>query len=130
MLNWLEVLPFLREEAIVIFHDTFYMFTKKFLHQKIINFSNNQLLCYIRGELILPSYGDKIFNRNIGALKLTKNQKKYYKNYFLALGNQWEYFPDKKYLMILRDYFKKYYGEKLVEIYNDAVEKNKYRAKK
>jgi len=129
MLNWLEILPFLKEEAIVVIHDTFYMFDNKFKTKKIINFSNNQLLCYIRGSIILPSYGTKIFNRNIGALKLAKNQKQYYKIYFLALGNQWQYFPDEKDLEILRNHFKKYYGVKLVEIYNDAVEKNKYRAK-
>lgn len=35
MLNWLEVLPFLKEEAIVVFHDIFVMFTEK---QPIKNF--------------------------------------------------------------------------------------------
>ena len=73
MLNWLEILPFLKEEAIVVFHDIFYMFTKEFLNKTIIkNFSNNQLLCYIRGKLIFPSYNATIFRKNIGAIKLAK----------------------------------------------------------
>ena len=129
MLHWLEILPFLKEEAIVVFHDTYLMFAGSVYQKTLLNYSNNQLLCYIRGQLILPSYGDKVFSRNIGALKLDKNQKRYYKQYFLALGNQWFYKPDEKDLEILRSYFKKYYGDKLVEIYDDAVEKNKQRFK-
>ena len=129
MLNWLEVLPFLKDEAIVVFHDTFLMFLGPPYPKTISNYSNNQLLCYIRGQLILPTYGNKVFSRNIGALKLEKNQKQYYKQYFLALGNQWNYKPDEKDLEILRSHFKKYYGDKLVEIYDDAVEKNKERFK-
>ena len=124
MLDWLQVLPFLKEEAFVVFHDTFFMYMLGNYKQKI-NCSNNQLLTYIRGELILPSYGNSIFSRNIGALKLTKDQKKYYKQYFLALGTQWEYMPEEKDLIKMREYFMKYYGEKYVEIYDDAVNKNK-----
>ena len=127
MLNWLEVLPFLKEEAIVAFHDTYIMYASYPYPKGISNYSNNQLLCYIRGQLILPTYGDKVFSRNIGALKLEKNQKQYYKQYFLALGTQWKYKPDDKDLEIMRGHFKKYYGDKLVEIYDDAVEKNKQR---
>ena len=129
MLNWLEVLPFLKEEAIVVIHDTFFMFTEYINPRSKANFSNNQLLCYIRGNLILPKYGNKIFSRNIGAVKLSKNQKNYYKQYFLALGNFWEYFPKEDDIIILRNFYKKYYGEKLVEIFDDAVEKNRRRLK-
>ena len=129
MLNWLEILPFLKEEAIVVFHDTYLMFCENFIARKGINFSNNQLFNYIRGKLILPYYGNKNFKRNIGALKLDKNQKRFYKIYFMALGNQWQYFPSEKDLSILREYFKKYYSEKLVKIYNDAIEQNKERFK-
>ena len=130
MINWLEVLPFLKEEAIVVFHDAFLMFTEGRLMNSKGNYSNNQLLCYIRGTLILPSYGDEIFSRNIGAIKLDKNQKKYYKHYFLALGNLWEGFPEEKDIEILREYFKKYYNAKLVEIFDDAVKKNRARKEK
>ena len=42
MLNWLEILPFLKEEAIVIIHDVFYMFAKheNYGRGSIINYSN------------------------------------------------------------------------------------------
>ena len=128
MINFLEILPFLKEEAIVVLHDTYMNFLANYIYdKKIINYSNNQLLCYIRGELILPSYGNEVFSRNIGGLKLYKNQKNYLKQYFLALGTQWVYMPEENDLKILRDFYIKYYGEKLVEIYDDAVAKNKKR---
>ena len=115
----------LKKESIVILHDTFYQYHDNNVIKKKIHTSNNLLLCYIRGELILPHYGDSIFYRNIGALKLELEQKKYYYQYFLALGNQWEYMPNENELKIMRDFFMKYYGKKYVEVYDDAVEKNK-----
>jgi predicted O-methyltransferase YrrM len=125
MLDWLMVLPFLKNEAVVILHDAFFLYHHGKVSKKKSMTSNNQLLCYIRGELILPHYGNSIFARNIGALKLSSEQKKYYYQYFLALGIQWEYMPNENELKIMRDFFMKYYGEKYVEVYDDAVQKNK-----
>ena len=125
MLDWLMILPFLKNGAVVILHDVFIHYTGKKVSKRKSITSNNQLLCYIRGELILPHYGDSVFFRNIGALKLAAEQKKYYYQYFLALGNQWEYMPSSKDLKLMRDFFMKYYGKKYVEIYDDAVAKNK-----
>jgi len=128
MLDWLMVLPFLKEGAIVVLHDIFWMFHRPKRYQ--INYSNNQVFCYIRGELILPNNGNQIFSVNIGALKLYSNQKQYYQIYFVALGNQWEYMPHDSDLKIMRDFFMKYYGEKLVEIFDKAVEYNQKFKKK
>ena len=125
MLDWLMVLPFLKNEAIVVFHDVFYLYIFNKVEKHKRHTSNNQLICYIRGELILPHYGNSVFFRNIGALKLSPEQKYYYYQYFLALGIQWEYMPNENDLKIMRDFFMKYYGEKYVEVYDDAVQKNK-----
>ena len=125
MLDWLMVLPFLKNEAIVVFHDAFFLYYNKDVVKSKVHTSNNQLLCYIRGELILPHYGDSVFFRNIGALKLAPEQNKYYYQYFLALGIQWEYMPSENDLKLMRDFFMKYYGKKYVEVYDDALEKNK-----
>ena len=125
MLDWLMVLPFLKNEAIVVFHDAFILYINKTIERQKRHTSNNQLMCYIRGELILPQYGNSVFFRNIGALKLSPEQKKYYYQYFLALGIQWEYMPNEDEIKKMRDFFMKYYGEKYVEVYDDAVQKNK-----
>ena len=125
MLDWLMVLPFLQNEAIVVFHDTFVLYNSKlYINTKTIT-SNNQLICYIRGELILPHYGNKTFNRNIGALKLAPEQKNYFYQYFLALAIQWEYMPSRKDINFMRDFFMKYYGKKYIDIFDEALEKNK-----
>ena len=125
MRDWLMVLPFLKNEAIVVFHDTFVLYNSgRYINTKTIT-SNNQLICYIRGELILPQYGNKTFNRNIGALKLAPGQKNYYTQYFLPLAIQWEYMPSISDIQSMRDFFMKYYGQKYVNIFNEALEKNK-----
>ena len=42
MLNWLEILPFLKEEAVVVFHDAFLMFFNDRINdRRTINYSNN-----------------------------------------------------------------------------------------
>ena len=110
MINFLEVLPFLKEEALVVLYDTFL---------------NIQLLCNLRGKLILPKYGERPFNRNIGALELFYNQRNYFEQYFLSLGSKWEYLPDQKNLYALKKFFKKYYGRKMTKIFDDAVSKNR-----
>ena len=125
MLDWLMVLPFLKDEAILVLHDTFFLYYGNQVTKSKRHTSNNQLFVYIRGEVILPNYGDSVFFRNIGAIKLAKDQKLFYLQYFLALGIQWEYMPNDKDLKIMRDFFMKYYGQKYVEIFDDAVEKNK-----
>jgi len=129
MINWLEVLPFLKKDAVVIFHDVFLMFIGDYSKKPNTNFSNNQLICYIRGKLILPAYGNKVFDRNIAAIKLEKNQKDYYEQYFLALGNQWHYLPNQQDFEILRKHFLKYYGKIFAEIFEEAYEKNNIRLK-
>jgi predicted O-methyltransferase YrrM len=125
MLDWLMVLPFLKNESIVVFHDAFFLYHNERVTKEKLHTSNNQLLCYIRGQLILPQYGNSTFFRNIGALKLAPNQNNYYYQYFLALGIQWEFMPTEKEIKLMRNFFLKYYGEKYAEIFDDAVEKNK-----
>ena len=61
MLGLLMVLPFLKNEDIVVFHDVFFLYYNKEVTKNKRHISNNQLLCYIRGDLILPQYGEHIF---------------------------------------------------------------------
>ena len=47
MLDWLMVLPFLKNEAIVVFHDAFYLYIFNRVERHKKHTSNNQLICYI-----------------------------------------------------------------------------------
>ena len=43
MINFLEILPFLKEEAYVVLHDTFLMYYRNAIIKEIKNFSNNKV---------------------------------------------------------------------------------------
>ena len=124
MINWIEILPFLKEEAFLVMHDVYFMYYRGRVFKQLINTSNNQLLSYIRAQIILPSYNNNTFDRNIAAFKLWKNQQKYYLQYFMALGTLWQNMPTKRELDNLRKYIDKYYNKFYLKIFNDAIEKN------
>lgn len=104
LINIIEALPFLEENAIVIIHDIVYHLSQgKNYHPSNI---------YLFSELV----GDKIFIptkkygiENIGAVFLKSNQKKYYLNYFILLFSPWQYMPEDKYIKELQIFISKYY---------------------
>ena len=123
IINFIEILPFLNDQAIVIIHDIFWHFLlktkEKFFPSCISLFTN--------------LYGDKILlNKkggdldNIGAVFLYQNQEKFYLNYFLLLFNFWEYIPKDKQIYELRLFIKKYYNNiEYIKIFDLAVKENK-----
>ena len=121
ILDFLIVLPFLKEGAIVIIHDI--------AHQLTEGYKRNEWAPYIifngiRGYKYLPS-GNQILKQDIGAVQLEKNQYNYYKDYFRLLGGQWQYFPKEKYIEQIRNYFKKYYDDECLTIFEEAVTFNR-----
>ena len=124
LLDFLMVLPFLKEEAIVIFHDIGNQINNAGLAKTRHEWAPYIIFNLVRGEKFYPS-GDNILIQDIGAIKLEKNQKKYYYDYFRALGGQWEYFLDEKYINLMRDFVKKYYDEICLSMYNIAIEFNR-----
>ena len=52
MLDWLQVLPFLKEGAFVVLNNAFFMYWDEKVIKSKLNFPNNQFLSYIRGELL------------------------------------------------------------------------------
>ena len=127
--NIIEVLPFLKENAIIVLHDIVWHFYK-ILKTDI---QSNQLIHPTQINLMSTLIGKKILLKsntntllNIGAVFLDKNQKKYYLNYFLLLLNVWSYMPTDKQLEDLREFIIKYYNNSLfLRIYDNAVDFNK-----
>ena len=121
--NFIEALPFLNENAIVVIHDLLWHFfkgtTMKFFPSCI--------------SLIPALYGDKVFLKkynggisNIGAVFLYPNQEKHYIDYFLLLLNFWEYIPKDEQINDLRIFIQKYYkNRKYINIFDLAVRENK-----
>ena len=127
ILDFVIVLPFLKEGAIVGFHD---------LAAQITSFENcrNEWAPYIiynviRGKSYLPS-GNFLLKQNIGIKILEPNQKRYHQDYFRSLGGQWQYFPKEKYIELFIEYFKKYYDNNCLMIFKEAVDFNRVFVKK
>ena len=118
ILNFIEALPFLNENAIVIIHDLFWHFHR----------ATNSKFFPSCINLIPALYGDKVFINqnqneisNLGAVFLYPNQKEHYLDYFLLLLNFWEYIPKVKHINDLRLFIKIYYKE---DIYIHIFDKN------
>lgn len=121
ILDFLMVLPFLKENAIIIFHDIANQITK--------SVKRNEWAPYIifngiRGEKYLPS-GNNILTHDIGAIKLETNQKVYYHDYFRLLGGQWQYYPKEIHINQLRKFFKKYYDNECSIMFEETISFNK-----
>ena len=121
ILDFLIILPFLKDEAIVIFHDIANQITRSSKRQEWAPYI---IFNAIRGEKYLPS-GKYILKQDIGAIKLEKDQKKYYHDYFRLLGGEWQYFPKEIHIKQLRNYFKKYYDEDCLIMFEEAVTFNR-----
>ena len=120
ILDFIIALPFLKENAIVIFHDIANQITRS---PERNEYAPYIIFNGIRGEKYLPS-GDIILKQDIGAAKLDNNQKKYYQEYFRLLGGQWQYFLEEEHVIQLRDFLKKYYEKDCKEcliIFEEAI---------
>ena len=124
ILNFIESLPFLKENVIVVIHDLLWHFRRKSTNMK----------CYPSCiSLISTLFGEKVFLKdingkisNIGAVFLFPNQEKHYMDYFLLLLNFWEYMPKDKQIDELRIFIKNFYKDiKYIEAFNLAERYNK-----
>ena len=129
ILDFIIVLPFLRENAVVGFHDIANQQTKFYKEYFIWTGKRNEWAPYIifnaiRGKIYLPS-GKKILWQDIGAKRLDINQKQYYHDYFRLLGGQWQYFPKEEYIEGIYEHLKKYYDNDCLTMYNETVKFNR-----
>lgn len=120
ILDFLIVLPFLKEEAIVVFHDI----AKQMFTSRRVECAPYLIFNGIRGQKYLPS-GHDILTQNIGGIKLEKNQFRYHEEYFRILGGQWQYFPKEIHIKLIRKFFKKYYNKRCLTIFEEAIRFNR-----
>jgi len=124
----LMVLPFLKDNAIIVFHDTalhtyYYLDKKIFLGERAI--TNNLLMSSITGKKYLQGNyvvtGEKGFP-NIGGIKTNENTKENIFEIFNLLMIKWSYLPtdDQKNEIIsfLGKYYNKYYIDYLVDVFH------------
>lgn len=124
ILQFLVVLPFLKEEAVVIFHDIANQITKSGPSGSRREWASYIIFNIVKGKKYLPSGNTKLL-KDIGAIKLARNQKRYVYDYFRALGGQWQYFPKEIYIKMTRDLLATYYDEKCLKMFDETVEFNR-----
>ena len=120
VLNIIEILPFLKKNAIIAFDDI--------NHQTVVSLAkipyfyscNNLLFSILKGRKILF---DSILSKQ-GAVILESNQKKYYFDYFYLLLHNWSYMPNIFELNTIRKLVEKYYSSYLLNIFDEAVKVN------
>jgi predicted O-methyltransferase YrrM len=124
ILDFLMILPFLKEEAIIIFHDIDNQITDSKGKNMRYYWAPYIIFNLIRGKKFYPS-GPGVLNKDIGAIKLEKNQKRFIHDYCRALGGHWEYFLAEEHIQIIKSFFEKYYDKECLIILNEALSFNK-----
>lgn len=131
-LDFLMVLPYLSQNAVVIMHDLTYHFFDGGTHE----FSNicSVLFNAYNGKKSYPSpyfftqkeapKGLSVIFQNIGACVLSDNQmdKNNVESYFRVLNLPWYYMPNNEDLSVARAHFIKHYGEYFGEYFDKILE--------
>jgi predicted O-methyltransferase YrrM len=139
-LNFLSVLPFLEDGAIVVLHDlSLYMHTNYFRDLSnfpIVSLATRYLFSSVAGEKITVSSKDKKYISkwtlpNIGAFQVTNDTRKYIDGVFRSLATPWGFIPDDNILNSVRNIIENHYAQAKLELFDDAVKANYYlKAKK
>lgn len=119
ILDYLVVLPFMREGGVVALHDTALCFFDN--HSK--TFATRILLDTAVGKKIIPPrLSEK--DANLGAFEITADTYKYVRNVFSVLCMPWGYLLDRRQLQIYQEFFLRYYGPQAAEWFAKVAEWN------
>ena len=132
VLNLIEILPFLKKNAIIAFDDINFQVKDHFYNMDYFYPCNNLLMSVLRGEkIVFQQTNKKIFTfSKLGAIILDDNQEKYYYEYFLLLSNNWSYMPREFEIKTIRNIVQKYYDDFYLQMYDKAVKVNYKRLQK
>lgn len=132
VLNIIEILPFLKKNAIIVFDDI-YHHTRSFTTKlKYFHSCNNLLFSVLKGKkIIFNQKKNGIFNfSKLGAIILDNNQENYFFEYFFLLSNNWSYMPNKFEILTIRNIVEKYYKPFFLSMFDKAVKMNYEKLKK
>ena len=119
ILDYLVVLPFMREGGVVALHDTALYFFND--HYKA--FATRILLDTAVGKKITPPrLSEK--DANLGAFEITADTYTYVGNVFSVLCMPWGYLLDRRQFQIYHDFFLRYYGSEVAQWFSHVWEWN------
>ena len=122
VLNVIEILPFLKENAIIAFDDINHQANIQLAKIPYLYSSNNLLFSVLKGKKIL--YDNKNILSKQGAVILESKYKNYYFDIFYLLLNNWSYMPNYFEIITIRKIVMKYYSPYLLYIFDKAVSLN------
>ena len=122
VLDFIAVLPYLKEDALVVMHDVS-------IHQVELSdrYSNAALFSAVTAEKFL-NFDEKNFFRypNIGAFKVSTLTAENIDNVFLTLILRWQYLPPDEQIVAYRRLYRKFYPAEPCEIFQEAVDMNAF----
>lgn len=122
-LNFLSVLPFLEDGAIVVLHDiSLFLSTVESGDDNCL--ATRYLFSTVAAEKIMPKKYPKIYMGdlvNIGAFQVTDDTRKYIEGVFSSLVLPWSMIPEKRVLKRVGSIIKAYYPERLYSMFEDAI---------
>ena len=124
ILDFLMVFPFLRDKALVGFHDINLQIQYAGWNNSRNEWAPYLIFNILKGKKYLPS-GKGILTKGIGFIKLEKNQLNYIYDYFRALGGQWQYFPQEEHTELMKKFIKRFYDDNCLTIFEEAVKFNR-----
>ena len=120
ILDLLQILPFLKDGAVVLFHDISHQISHSGEKGTRQEWAPYIIFNILRGQKFYPS-GNRFFAHDIGAVLLEKNQKRYVHDYFRALGGQWSYYPKSEHIELIRQLFRKYYDDLCLKMFEEII---------
>lgn len=126
ILDFLMILPYLTENATVVFHDTNLHTTgnsPRFFYERCI--VNNLLVSavfgkkLVQGNFLIPNIG-KVCFPNITAIKLNADTRYHIFEIFNLLTINWQYLPIKSDWMKIISHFERYYEKYYLDYLNNV----------
>ena len=124
LLDFLVMLPYLKDSAIVVLHDVA-------LNQRNISFhtpdahATGLLFSAVVAEEKFLNYEPSGNYPNIAAFRINEQTYNNIENVFLALMLTWHYLPKDDEVAIYRNFYNRYYPAKLIKIFDETVRLNR-----
>lgn len=122
-LDFLAVLPYLKDGAIVVLHDVSYNQLKT---QGINGHATAVLFSTVTAEKFLNF--DEAFFRypNIAAFRVSEQTAENIDNVFLSMILRWAYLPSEEEIVTYRRHYQRFYPVEMCEIFQEAIDMNAY----
>lgn len=121
LLDFIVALPYLKNGAVVVLHDTFLN------HKQKSWFTDAEATRVLLSAAVAERITCEELEAdiNISAFEVNENTRKYVQNVFSALFLTWKYMPSDEHMTKYRRMVKEHYNSKLIAEFDDAVQKNR-----